>query len=148
MKLENLSLDFCRERTTYYFNENDVKFLVAEEELKKYFGLMKRTNKPLAIPSKMVDDIWHAFILFTPQYVSFCNNEFGEYIHHQPNTSETPVPLEALTNFYAEYVAMYGQVHPIWYEDFDSKTVANLKDLKVSPLFAKQYRWSGWPGRS
>lgn len=35
-----------------------------------------------------IDDMWHTFILFTVDYMNFCDQYFGEFIHHQPNTSD------------------------------------------------------------
>lgn len=34
----------------------------------------------------ILDEMWHAFILFTGDYTSFCNEYFGYYIHHKPTT--------------------------------------------------------------
>ncbi|RYZ79667.1 MAG: hypothetical protein EOP04_27315 [Proteobacteria bacterium] len=38
---------------------------------------------------KYADDIWHEFILNTRAYVKFCNDQFGEYMHHEPAESPT-----------------------------------------------------------
>lgn len=32
-----------------------------------------------------IDEMWHTFILYTPDYIEFCLNHFGFYIHHVPN---------------------------------------------------------------
>src|SRR5579864_3397426 len=32
-----------------------------------------------------IDDMWHEFILFTRDYTDFCQQYFGEYVHHLPN---------------------------------------------------------------
>lgn len=32
-----------------------------------------------------IDDMWHEFILFTEDYMAFCHQYFGEYLHHLPN---------------------------------------------------------------
>lgn len=32
----------------------------------------------------VIDEMWHTFILFTPDYTGFCLNHFGFYIHHLP----------------------------------------------------------------
>jgi len=41
---------------------------------------------PLAISqsTKLIDEMWHTFILFTPQYIDFCDKYFGRYLHHRP----------------------------------------------------------------
>lgn len=44
------------------------------------------------MPSKLVDDAWHEFILDSVSYVEFCDQAFGEYLHHTPEeTMGTPM---------------------------------------------------------
>lgn len=40
--------------------------------------------KPVSMPSQVVDDLWHAFILYTKDYQHFCKNAFGTFMHHTP----------------------------------------------------------------
>lgn len=35
-----------------------------------------------------IDDMWHTFILFTQDYMTFCHDYFGQYMHHLPATEE------------------------------------------------------------
>jgi hypothetical protein len=35
--------------------------------------------------SPIVDEVWHAFILFTSDYAAFCDEVFGRFVHHAPN---------------------------------------------------------------
>ena len=37
-----------------------------------------------------VDQVWHWFILFTPQYRKFCDLVFGEYLDHIPTVGVVP----------------------------------------------------------
>lgn len=54
--------------------------------LKDYFIIHARTTKHgIAMPSKIVDDAWHEFILVTKEYEHFCRNAFGRFIHHTPS---------------------------------------------------------------
>ena len=50
-------------------------FLLLNQNPKKYFGM----------PSRAVDAAWHAFILMTQPYESFCQQAFGAFVHHSPN---------------------------------------------------------------
>ncbi len=34
---------------------------------------------------KKIDLIWHLFLLYTREYQDFCQEYFGEFIHHQPD---------------------------------------------------------------
>lgn len=66
--------------------------LTAEQEalvlrgLKDYFHLCARAGgrKLVAMPSQVVDDAWHEFILFTRAYETFCGKALGRYLHHTP----------------------------------------------------------------
>lgn len=41
-------------------------------------------RQPMAMPSQVVDDLWHAFILYTRAYDAFCRGAFGRFFHHTP----------------------------------------------------------------
>lgn len=53
--------------------------------LRKFFlcNLMAK-GEFVSMPSKVVDDLWHEFILFTKHYDGFCNKAFGKFLHHTP----------------------------------------------------------------
>ena len=36
-------------------------------------------------PSEIIDEAWHAFILHTRDYITYCFAHFGHLIHHVPN---------------------------------------------------------------
>lgn len=38
----------------------------------------------VGMPSRVVDDLWHEFILDTRGYARFCDQAFGRYFHHVP----------------------------------------------------------------
>lgn len=77
--------------------------LSAEEaftEVLKYLWLSKKhvlesteNEDNIAFPGQVfmprsmreIDEMWHEFILFTEDYMNFCNKFFGEYMHHLPN---------------------------------------------------------------
>lgn len=44
-----------------------------------------RWGAVLGMPSRAVDEAWHEFILDTRAYTSFCEDAFGEYLHHTPD---------------------------------------------------------------
>lgn len=39
-----------------------------------------------SIPSILVDNAWHEFILHTREYMSYCNSRYGRFIHHIPTS--------------------------------------------------------------
>ncbi|MBF0220395.1 MAG: hypothetical protein HQL49_12830 [Gammaproteobacteria bacterium] len=54
--------------------------------LRDYFHLCHLVNgrRMIAMPSQVVDDAWHAFILHTRAYDKFCHDVFGRFLHHTP----------------------------------------------------------------
>jgi hypothetical protein len=41
---------------------------------------------PIIDATRIIDEMWHAFILHTVDYSRFCHRYFGRYIHHAPST--------------------------------------------------------------
>ncbi|MBB5020219.1 hypothetical protein HNQ59_003536 [Chitinivorax tropicus] len=59
-----------------------------EAGLRQYFRISQRSNRKLvAMPSKVVDELWHEFILHTRNYQDFCRKAFGYFLHHTPAAS-------------------------------------------------------------
>jgi hypothetical protein len=53
--------------------------------LRDYFQICaKADGRMVSMPSQVVDDAWHDFILFTKDYEVFCKKAFGKYLHHTP----------------------------------------------------------------
>ena len=38
---------------------------------------------------RLIDEMWHDFILMTKDYMNFCHQHFGYYLHHQVNQRAT-----------------------------------------------------------
>ena len=57
------------------------------EGLRDWFQICReglRQRAFVSMPSTVVDDAWHEFILFTRDYIQFCEHAFGTYLHHSP----------------------------------------------------------------
>ena len=53
--------------------------------LRQFFlAYLKGSLQRVAMPSQVVDDLWHEFILFTREYQMFCERAFGRFLHHTP----------------------------------------------------------------
>ena len=53
--------------------------------LQDYFQVCHAARRRLvAMPSQVVDDAWHEFILFTRHYQEYCGRAFGHFLHHTP----------------------------------------------------------------
>lgn len=53
--------------------------------LRDYFRICHRAKKRMvSMPSQVIDDAWHEFILSTRIYQKFCNKALGRFLHHTP----------------------------------------------------------------
>lgn len=102
-KIDQFNFGILRERYLDSTSDSEGGFNEAVAEFKKFLKLIARTDKPLAVLSRRVDELWHTFIIFTPQYRKFCEETFGEFIDHQPHTFQFKVPIEAIINIREEY---------------------------------------------
>jgi hypothetical protein len=145
-EIARLDLYFLKEKMQREKAVSDGDFEVAVAGLKKFFTLILASDGPLAVTSKLVDELWHTFILFTPQYRAFCSRAFGEYIDHQTHTRRTPVPASAFSNFVTQYERNFGPVDKLWIGDLP---ISVQEDVAAGQAPAHlDFHWSGWPGRS
>ena len=60
------------------------------EETKKWLWLCGTRPRSMRLtvfgPMKMLDEMWHTFLLFTREYTEYCQDNYGFYIHHAPTT--------------------------------------------------------------
>jgi hypothetical protein len=80
-----------RERWDVSHEEADELF----EETKKWLWLQVAARQrpeapPLAmtVALAMVDEMLHTFILFTREYIQYCDDNYGVYLHHTPMTKK------------------------------------------------------------
>ena len=70
---------------------SDEEMLKVARATKDYFLICHMAKgKMVAMPSEIVDVLWHNFILFTREYEAFCEQGLGRFLHH--------VPVEAMSN--------------------------------------------------
>ncbi len=58
--------------------------LVAHGLRQFFLAHLKSGRKFVSMPSQVVDDLWHEFILYTKNYELFCEKAFGRFMHHVP----------------------------------------------------------------
>jgi hypothetical protein len=58
--------------------------LVAQGLRQFFLTYHKSGYQRVSMPSQVVDDLWHAFILYTRHYQTFCDEAFGQFLHHTP----------------------------------------------------------------
>jgi hypothetical protein len=99
----------------------------------------------------LVDDMWHAFILFTKDYTKFCIDYFGFYLHHGPTTlaqkeeamaaiEADPVAFQAklTADFEAQLSYIYDKLGPEvltrWYSEWTDKVTQAYIDSIAIPF--------------
>ncbi|MDP3917441.1 MAG: hypothetical protein Q8Q42_04115 [Nanoarchaeota archaeon] len=83
-------------------------------EFKRFVALTMMYGRDMSMMSRKVDEVWHQFILFTPQYHQFCNDFLGGYMHHLPKTSQTPLSSNGRKNLINNYREAFGEMPSIW----------------------------------
>lgn len=59
---------------------------MVEQGLREWFVCCAwRGRTVLGMPSRLVDEAWHEFILDSISYTRFCEAAFGGYLHHTPD---------------------------------------------------------------
>jgi len=68
-----------------YSNLSDGQIELVFQGLQDYFVICCLANGGMvAMPSRIVDEAWHEFMLFSRDYAAFCNKVFGHFLHHNP----------------------------------------------------------------
>lgn len=142
--IRSYDFSFLEERFLDSYTCSENEYLEIQDEFKNFLILIGRFDGPLAILGTGIDEFWHTFINFTAKYRSFCDEAFGFFIDHQPNTKLTPVPKQALTNLFSEYKREFGEMSSCWGEGLDAATISKLKSGSVPKNF--HHKWSGWTG--
>lgn len=58
---------------------------LVSQGLRQFFlAYLKSGCRFVSMPSQIVDDLWHEFILYTKHYDQFCQQAFGRFLHHTP----------------------------------------------------------------
>jgi len=84
-------------------------------EFKRYMALVGLGYRGLGMLSREVDEVWHALILFTRDYDQFCRTTVGDFVHHVPRTSRTPVGDNGTPRFLRAYREVFGPPPVEWY---------------------------------
>jgi hypothetical protein len=58
--------------------------LVAQALRQFFLTHLKSGRRQVSMPSQVVDDLWHEYILYTRHYQQFCQRAFGRFLHHTP----------------------------------------------------------------
>jgi hypothetical protein len=78
-----------------------------ERELKRYLVLRSKLGHASLPTPKVLDRLWHVFLLYTRDYTDFCDT-LGGFIHHVP--VESSPASEEVTERYRELLEQYEEM--------------------------------------
>jgi hypothetical protein len=101
------------------------------EETKKWLWVSSLPHAPqLVVTSEMLilDEMWHNFILFTQEYIEYCQSRFGRYLHHGPTKrSQTELADREYEadpqKFLERHAALVRQQRAFLYDELGEETV-------------------------
>ncbi|MFC4565043.1 glycine-rich domain-containing protein [Nocardiopsis mangrovi] len=95
-----------------------------------YLVACSRTYEPIG-PSPLVDHGWHAFILRTADYRSFCETVLGRFVDHYPNDTRPPATERARTaarTLDAVYATGLAVDADMWAQEVPCSSCTDTKD--------------------
>jgi hypothetical protein len=90
--LERYDISFVADRLIRENSSRSSSIASSLLDFKRYMSLAVLGYRGLAVPSQQVDDVWHAFLLFTQEYAAFCRKTVGFFVHHVPTASGRKLP--------------------------------------------------------
>lgn len=108
---ETVRAVFRRENPNMTSEQEDLAF----DGLKQYFMVALLNNaqlrpRSIGMPSVLVDEAWHSFVLCTLPYDRFCKKFFGKLLHHHPDTNAEPTQLSATSKFKSDVTHTWSTV--------------------------------------
>jgi hypothetical protein len=104
--------------------------------------------------TKLLDEMWHTFILFTSDYRSFCDRHFGFYLDHGPTSradyeaqiaSYERDPRAAMGKLEAECARQYELIYDFLGEATLVKWYGEYLDRYTDEYLRQIWRWSFSP---
>ena len=83
-------------------------------EFRRYLALRLVSPEPVMMHSAVVDEVWHASILFTRLYANLCQRVFGHFLHHDPEMQPVADPSAEWRIFEECYTALFGTPGALW----------------------------------
>lgn len=114
-----LGENFYRKMKLKFDHTNQESFDLAVREAIRYVYLSAYSEEPLFFTgSKLVDDIWHSFIIETEFYSEFCDKlRSGSFVEHSGITYEDYSEMKTTSELYEEqfswlasYIGAFGQI--------------------------------------
>ena len=126
-----------KERIAETTQEADALF----SEVKKFIVLARSDETKIwEMYSLRIDEVWHQFVLFTAQYIEFCQRFFGRYVHHSPSNApkseaENSLPVASFDMFRHRYEELFKSPLPdLWYDEKSIRTQRRVFNDRAGSL--------------
>jgi len=80
------------------------------EALKQYYAVALLDPDNMHAVSEAVDPFWHSHILHTRDYMAYCQQIFGQFIHHSPLDRSDTRQVDRVQKLYAYTYSIYQQM--------------------------------------
>ncbi|MBX3607326.1 MAG: hypothetical protein KF788_18745 [Piscinibacter sp.] len=108
---------------------DDRQLTDVERGLRQFFiASASARGRFVAMPSKVVDALWHEFILHTRAYEGFCRRAFGRLLHH--------TPAEALPPGASARDQRFAGLRRAWYWSCREEGIDPRRPSRLPVLFA------------
>lgn len=94
--------DVVVKRTKEELSINDNQMKLVQLDLLDYMAVVKRQSQVEMI-NHYTDVLWHNFILDTENYLDFCINYIGFFVHHKPFLDKKTLSNKEQENLYLKY---------------------------------------------
>jgi hypothetical protein len=104
--------------------------------------------------TKLMDEMWHTFVLFTRDYHDFCERYFGFYLHHTPTPLEQykiqiesyeKAPEKHMERMREHFRKQYTLVYDLLGEDTLLKWYSEYQERYTDAHLQRIWRWSFSP---
>jgi hypothetical protein len=101
-------------------------------------------SKTWEMYSLRIDAVWHQFILFTDEYMKFCECYFGVYFSHSPGYAPDNKEMEqpsigSFSEFKQRYETIFGiELPDVWYDERSVNLHRRLLNDNAGKLFLEE----------
>ena len=111
---------------------DDAALRDVERGLRQFFiASAQAGGRFVAMPSKVVDSLWHEYILYTRGYEAFCRKAFGRMLHHTPAEA---LPPSRQTG--SRRAHQFAGLRRAWYWSCKEEAIDPRKPSRLPLLFA------------
>jgi hypothetical protein len=95
--------------------------------LKQYYAVALLDPLNRHAVSDVIDTFWHAHILHTKQYVAFCHDIVGNYIHHEPLDHADTAKVREVASLYAYTAQVYATMFSYVNREFYPRQMPDIR---------------------